>query len=96
MIVLYAIWAPVAWSLALVIQLALVIVCAPIGLFVPFERVQWIPCWLFGRIPYVTLSRMTVVWDPRFRRLRFLDRALGPKEPPQGSESFRGFLDVET
>lgn len=67
MIVLYAIWAIVAWSVALVIQVAMVVICVPLMAFIPFERIQGgIPAAIFGRIPYLTLSRMTVTWDPSF------------------------------
>lgn len=64
-------WSIVAWILAFTWMVVLVVVSLPITLFIPFERFQtgW-PHSLTGWTLRVTLSRIRIVYDPRFDRTR--------------------------
>lgn len=65
--ILHALWSIVAWSIAFVLQIGVAVVCLPLMLFIPFEKLQggW-PSSIVGFIPHLTLSRRTVVWDRAF------------------------------
>ena len=66
MIVFYALWSIIAWVLSFAAMLLVVLVCLPLTLIVPFERIQggW-PAALVGFVPRLTLSRFTVRHDPQ-------------------------------
>jgi 1-acyl-sn-glycerol-3-phosphate acyltransferase len=64
-------WSIAAWLLAFVWMVVLVVVSLPVTLFVPFERFQMIwPHPQTGWTLRVTLSRVKVIYDPRFDHAR--------------------------
>ena len=67
----HSVWSIVAWSVAFTLMIALVVVCLPVSLFIPFEKWQGtLPARVMGFIPRLTLSRMSATHDPGFDRSR--------------------------
>ena len=63
--VLLILWSIFAWSIVISVSLSIVLVCTILSPIWPFERIQgsW-PGWIIGKLPYLTLSRISVTWDP--------------------------------
>lgn len=60
-------WSVVSWLLVFTLSVSVVLLSVPFALVVPFERWQgtW-PTWIIGRLPHLTLSRMSVTRDPAY------------------------------
>jgi len=68
---LHAVWSIVVWLSGFVLQISVALVCLPLMLFVPFEKLQggW-PSTVVGFIPLLTRSKRTVHWDQGFEPKR--------------------------
>ena len=66
MLAVRIIWSCIAWLIALIGFIAVVLLALPLSLFRPFETFQggW-PSAIIGRTPLLTLSRFTIREDPR-------------------------------
>ncbi len=66
MVVLRAIWSPVAWTLAFIIMALALLLSLPLMLFIRFERFQrYVTAPILSTVLYTTLSRVTYRYDPR-------------------------------
>lgn len=64
---IFALWSLFIWPFALLWMAAIVAVSIPLTWFIPFSRLQaHYPAIMMGWLPYISWSRVTTIYDPKF------------------------------